>query len=106
MKHKIFENKTAALHLIPVAKTKLIIVAGHRVCLAHTPQGLVAVEDSCPHLGESLSKGTLNYLNEVVCPWHNYRFNLSTGTECKYRSRNLKTYLLTEETDGLFITLD
>ena len=105
MKYKIFEDLIQAQSMIPVTKTKLLVVAGQRVCLAHTARGLFAVEDNCPHLGESLSKGTINYLDEVVCPWHNYRFNLKTGTECKYRSRNLKTYPIKIEENGVYLEI-
>lgn len=62
-----------------------------------------AVQDSCSHNGESLSKGTVNYLGEVVCPWHNYRFELSTGRECSMRSADLRTYPIKVDVDGFFI---
>ena len=103
--HKLFNSTEEANAAIPTNKPKLFIIDGQRICLARTAAGLFAVDDECPHLGESLSKGTINYLDEVVCPWHNYRFNLKPGTECKYRSCNLKTFPLTDEPDGLYITL-
>ncbi len=103
MKHKLFSSLAEAKAAIPLSKAKLLELDGQQICLAHTPAGLFAVADTCTHLGESLSKGTTNYLNEIVCPWHSYRFSLSTGTECKYRSRNLKTYPLQQEEDGIYI---
>lgn len=105
MKHKLFPSLADAKAAIPLSKAKLLILDGQRICLAHTATGLFAVEDTCSHLGESLSKGTTNYLNEIVCPWHSYRFNLSSGAECKYRSRNLKTFTLHQEADGIYIEL-
>jgi nitrite reductase/ring-hydroxylating ferredoxin subunit len=105
LKHKLFSSLAAAKAAIPLYKARLLVLDGHRICLAHTAAGLFAVEDTCPHLGESLSKGTTNYLNEIVCPWHSYRFNLSTGAECKYRTHNLKTFVIHQEEDGIYIEI-
>ena len=104
--HKIFNSTAEAKAAVPLTKTKLFIIEGHRICLAHTAAGFFAVDDECPHLGESLSKGTTNYLNEVVCPWHSYRYNLANGAECKYRTRSLKTYATKQEDDGLYIEVE
>ena len=103
LKHKLFSSLADAKATIPISKARLLVLDGQRICLVHTAAGLFAVEDTCSHLGESLSKGTTNYLNEIVCPWHSYRFNLSTGAECKYRSRNLKTFTIYQEVDGIYI---
>ncbi|KAA5549556.1 Rieske (2Fe-2S) protein [Adhaeribacter rhizoryzae] len=101
--HKIFNSTAEAMAAIPTNKPKLFIIEGQRICLARTAAGFFAVDDECPHLGESLSKGTTNYLNEVVCPWHSYRYSLANGAECKYRTRSVKTYPTKQEADGLYI---
>lgn len=101
--HKLFESLAEAASAVPLSKTKLFIIQNQRICLAHTATGFFAVDDACPHLGESLSKGTTNYLNEVVCPWHSYRYNLQNGAECKYRTRSVKTYATKQEEDGFYI---
>jgi len=48
------------------------------VLLAHTPQGIVAVADRCPHMSAPLSIGTLEGC-VVQCPLHEGRFDLCTG---------------------------
>ncbi|HMJ69440.1 MAG TPA: hypothetical protein VK508_11110 [Cyclobacteriaceae bacterium] len=40
---------------------------------------------------------------EVICPWHGYRFNLKTGRESAERSRDLTTYPVKEDEEGVFI---
>ena len=62
-----------------------------------------AVQDSCSHNGESLSKGKINYLGEVICPWHNYCFDMQSGREISSRSADLKTYPVKIDDDGFFI---
>jgi len=84
-------------------KPRLLILRGKRICLVREENQLRAVEDSCSHNGESLSKGAVNYLGEIICPWHGYRFNLKTGRECSERSRDLVIYPIKEEPDGIFI---
>ncbi len=61
------------------------------------------VQDSCSHNGESLSKGAVNYLGEVVCPLHHYQFDLMSGRECSSRSRDLITYPVKIDESGFFI---
>jgi nitrite reductase/ring-hydroxylating ferredoxin subunit len=48
------------------------------VLLAHTPAGLVAVDDRCPHMAAPLSLGTFDGC-VVACPLHEGRFDLCSG---------------------------
>ena len=48
------------------------------VLLAHTPAGIVATDDRCPHMSAPLSIGELEGC-VVACPLHEGRFDLSTG---------------------------
>jgi nitrite reductase/ring-hydroxylating ferredoxin subunit len=46
--------------------------------LAHTPDGIVAVDDRCPHMSAPLSIGTLDGCI-VACPLHEGQFDLRSG---------------------------
>jgi nitrite reductase/ring-hydroxylating ferredoxin subunit len=48
------------------------------VLLAHTPEGIVAVDDRCPHMSAPLSIGSLDGC-VVGCPLHEGLFDLCTG---------------------------
>jgi len=48
------------------------------VLLAHTPDGIVATDDRCPHMSAPLSIGELDGC-VVACPLHVGRFDLRTG---------------------------
>ena len=48
------------------------------VLIAHTPAGIVAVDDRCPHMSAPLSIGTLDGC-VVACPLHEGRFDLCSG---------------------------
>ncbi len=102
---KIFESAKDAKTRLVQEKPQLLLVRDKRICLVQTRDGLLAVDDKCPHNGESLSKGSVNFLGEIVCPWHGQRFHLKTGRECGERSRDLATYLIKEDLDGIYIRL-
>ena len=48
------------------------------VLLAHTPDGIVATDDRCPHMSAPLSIGILEGC-VVACPLHEGRFDLRSG---------------------------
>lgn len=100
---KVFNTIQEAEKVVPMRSSKLILADNRKICLSHTQDGFFAIADTCPHLGESLSRGTVNYLGEVICPWHSYRYNLQNGFECENRSRKAATYQLKIEPDGVFI---
>ena len=80
-----------------------MVIEGQAVCVVNLQSKLYAFSNTCPHLGESLSKGTLNYLGEIVCPWHSYRFNLKSGEETMRRCRDLRIYNVAEASNGEII---
>jgi nitrite reductase/ring-hydroxylating ferredoxin subunit len=102
---KIFSDEAEARNKIQDNKPQLLIVNGIRICLTLHNNTFFAVQDACPHQGESLSKGAINYLGELICPLHNYRFDLQSGRECATRSRDLKTFPIKADESGIFIGL-
>jgi nitrite reductase/ring-hydroxylating ferredoxin subunit len=48
------------------------------ILLVHTPEGIVATDDRCPHMSAPLSIGTLEGC-VVACPLHEGKFDLCTG---------------------------
>jgi nitrite reductase/ring-hydroxylating ferredoxin subunit len=100
---KVFEDSPAARNVLVNDRPQLVVIGSRRICLVLHNETLLAIEDKCSHNGESLSKGTVNYVGEVICPWHGYRFNLKTGRESGERSHDLTTFPVKENDDGVFI---
>jgi 3-phenylpropionate/trans-cinnamate dioxygenase ferredoxin subunit len=48
------------------------------ILLAHTSNGIVAIDDRCPHMSAPLSLGELDGCL-VACPLHSGQFDLATG---------------------------
>ena len=102
---KIFTSMDEARQRVLLNTPQLLLIGEHRITLVQTRNGFVAVQDFCTHNKESLSKGTVNFRDEIICPWHGHCFDLRTGRESKERSADLKTYAVRENEEGLFIDL-
>jgi len=102
---KIFSTEAEAKNKIIPDKPQLLIIHGKRICLVYREGQFFAIQDSCSHNGESLSKGNVNYLGEIVCPWHNYRFALNTGKASDSNSTDLATYPIKIDESGFFIAI-
>lgn len=100
---KIFKEFDAAARTIPDGNSKLVIIGNHRICLSNVNNQFYAIQDTCPHSGHSLSQGKINYLNEVVCPLHGYRFSLKHGQEGDQKCADAKTYRVRMDEEGLAI---
>lgn len=79
--YRVFDSEQVAMDSVPLNKAVTVLIEEQKICLARTPKGFFAVADACPHLGISLSKGVCNGFNEIVCPWHGWRFDLEKGHE-------------------------
>jgi len=66
---------------VPPGSGKAVLLAGRWYALFHDAErGFFAIDDTCPHQGASLGEGTYHE-GRVICPWHNWVFNVRTG-EC------------------------
>ena len=57
---------------------KLVSVEGIPVLLVKQSGQIFAIDNRCPHQGCAFSGGTLDGLR-IVCPCHEWRFDLETG---------------------------
>lgn len=72
--------------------------ASARIGIFRTNEGLFAITNTCPHYDAELHVGEVR-LNQVLCPWHRWRFNLKTG-HCETGPHfDIMTYPIKEE-DG------
>jgi 3-phenylpropionate/trans-cinnamate dioxygenase ferredoxin subunit len=100
---KVFSSDEEARARILPDRPQLLILSGKRICLALHENEFFAVQDACSHNGESLSKGRVNFLGEIVCPWHGYRFNLQSGRATDSSSSDLTTFPVKVDSTGFYI---
>lgn len=71
--------KVAKLGDIPEGEGRNYPVNGRMVAIFYTNGEYHAINDSCPHMGASLSAGYVED-GQVSCPWHAWRFCIKEGT--------------------------
>lgn len=70
--------KVAKVGELKPGEMKLVEVGDKRILLVNVSGKYHAVEEVCPHAEGPLSEGMLEG-EEVECPWHGSRFNVTTG---------------------------
>lgn len=100
---KIFNSAAEGQAVIPSGSSRQVIIGELKLCMSNFDNSFKACENFCPHNGEELHKGMVNYLGEIICPWHNYRFDLSTGAESSGRCRDLELYPTKITEEGVFV---
>jgi nitrite reductase/ring-hydroxylating ferredoxin subunit len=71
-------TKVATVQEVPSGQAIKVKVGDKDIALFNVNGTFYALDDTCSHRGGPLSEGELEG-QEVVCPWHGARFNLTTG---------------------------
>ncbi|MEP7257285.1 MAG: Rieske 2Fe-2S domain-containing protein [Flavitalea sp.] len=79
-------------------------VGGRTICVAKFNETYFGFAHKCPHAGVPLSDGWIDEKGQVVCPKHEYKFNLKNGYNIS-EGYFLKTYPVEIRKDGIFIRL-
>lgn len=74
-----------------------------KICIVRTGAGLHACADLCPHAGGNLSEGFIDSHGNIVCPVHEYAFNLTHGRDYLNEGYRLKIFKILENDEGIFI---
>ncbi len=81
---------------IPVGEGRTYAVDGTQIAVYRLRDGsLRALDAICPHKGGPLADGLTDDA-QVVCPLHNYAFDLTTGTEMSGTGMSVRSYPVCE----------
>ena len=84
---------------------KLVSVEGVPILFVKQSGQIFAIDNRCPHQGCGFSGGTLDgYV--IVCPCHDWRFNLQTGEYEVEPAYTLKKYEFKVEAGKIYVKLD
>ncbi len=106
MKIKIFDTRIQAKEVLSNNDPKLLLIEEKEICIVRKNDDFYAFENRCPHIGEPLHNGNTNYLDEIICPLHTYKFSMKTGIEAHQRCKNLEIYKIIHTEDGIFLELN
>ncbi len=82
-----------------------VIIEGRDILLANIEGTLYAIDNKCSHEDALLYNGALKE-DCVECPLHGSRFSFKTGQPMEEPATEpVKTYLITKQKDGIYITL-
>ena len=84
---------------------KLLSVEGTPVLLIKQFGQIFAIDNRCPHQGCGLSGGTLDGL-VIVCPCHDWRFDLRTGEYEDEPAMKLKKFELKIKDGKIWVKLE
>lgn len=65
--------------MIPKGRVKKILLGSKEIAVVRKGEEFYAFSMYCPHKGASLIQGSINIQGEIICPLHQYRFELKTG---------------------------
>jgi nitrite reductase/ring-hydroxylating ferredoxin subunit len=100
-----FVKLTTTSELPPEGEAREFELDGKTYCIAHTMDGLAAVDNVCVHRGGPLGQGVLDG-NKIVCPWHGWSFDMNTGASVHNASVRVATYPIQIEGEAVLIGLD
>lgn len=89
---------------VPPGDGRVVEVAGRAVAIFNVEGRYYAIDNTCPHRGGPLGEGDLDG-TLVSCPWHAWRWDVTTGANANNPAVTLACYPLTEEGGEVFIEL-
>ncbi|HEY4484741.1 MAG TPA: Rieske 2Fe-2S domain-containing protein [Nitrospiria bacterium] len=89
---------------IPSGEGRVVEVKGTEVALFNMDGAFFAIDNYCVHQGGPLGEGRLEG-EDVLCPWHSWRYNIKTGLSPTHPSVKVKTYPVRVENDEVKLSL-
>jgi nitrite reductase/ring-hydroxylating ferredoxin subunit len=72
-------SKEEVLQAIPERKIKKMAAGEKRLAILRIEDTFHIFDAQCPHRGADLGQANINGAGELICPLHQYRFDLKTG---------------------------
>ncbi len=101
--YSLVNSKEQALGFFPERTIKKIQLGEKQLAGVRIGERIFVFNAFCPHRGAPLTQGMINGVGEIICPLHEYRFDLSTGNVRVGSCGDLEVYQTSIEVDGLKI---
>lgn len=95
-------TKVAELDQLPFGARKLCSVEDRRIALFNLDGTIHAIDNHCTHRDGPVGAGELRDA-VITCPWHGWRFNVTTGRCLEPQGENLRQYPVTVEGNDILI---
>jgi nitrite reductase/ring-hydroxylating ferredoxin subunit len=84
---------------LPPGVATTVDAAGRTLALFNVDGAFYALDNTCPHRGGPLGEGDLDGA-VVTCPWHGWRYDVTTGARDENAAVRVACYAVTVE-DGV-----
>jgi len=71
--------RITTIEQIPSREGRVAEVGGRQIAIFNLPDGVLAIDNQCPHKGGPLADGIVSG-RSVVCPLHAWKIDLERGT--------------------------
>ena len=89
---------------VPIGTGRVFEVAGRAIAVFNVDGAFFAIDNECSHRGGPLGDGDLEG-KVVLCPWHAWRWDVTTGANVNNPAVKVACYPVTERDGGLFVDL-
>jgi nitrite reductase/ring-hydroxylating ferredoxin subunit len=96
--------KVASLPELPPGSARSVEVKGKTIALFNVQGTVYATDNTCLHQGGPLGEGELQG-EVVICPWHQWEYNVRTGEMMEDSSIRLGTYPVQVEGDAIKVAV-
>ena len=98
------KTKIAETRDVEPGQGKVIEAEGKTLALFNCDGAFYAIDNTCRHRGGPLGEGELDG-SIVTCPWHGWRYDVSTGANAMNPSITVACYTVTVEGGAVFVDL-
>jgi nitrite reductase/ring-hydroxylating ferredoxin subunit len=90
---------------VPDGSGRVVEAGGRTLAVFNVAGAFYAIDNECPHRGGPLGEGDLEG-TVVLCPWHAWRWDVTTGTNANNPAVRVACYRVTEREGRLFVELE
>ena len=98
------KTKVADTGDLAPGQCKVVQVNGKAIALYNVDGKFYATDNTCLHRGGPLGEGDLDG-NVVTCPWHGWRYDVTTGVNAANPSIKVVPFPVSVEGSGVFVEL-
>jgi len=96
------KTKVGAAAELGDGQAKVVELNGRSVAVFNVAGRYYAIDNVCPHRGGPLGEGDVEG-NIVVCPWHGWRWDVTTGANANNPAVKVGCYPVTVEQGTIFV---
>ena len=97
-------TKVAQVADLGDGQAKVVEVGGRSVAVFNVEGRFYAIDNICPHRGGPLGEGDVDG-TIVVCPWHGWRWDVTTGANANNPAVRVGCYPVTVEQGAVYVAL-